>query len=129
LALCSTSLKPSAIIFSIPFNLKWKGCGRDMPTQEERLTTLEKAVANLQRETASHIREVDENLTILVGVIRHQGQDIKRIFERLDTIDQHLEEHKTLLEGHKMLLEGHTTLLEEHKALLTQILARLPERP
>ena len=42
-----------------------------MPTQEERITALE-------QNTAAHIQEMDENFTIMVGVIRHQGQDIKR---------------------------------------------------
>ena len=62
-----------------------------MPTQEERITALE-------QKTAAHIQEMDENFTIMVGVIRHQGQDIKRISQRLDTMDtsmstfnQHLE--------------------------------------
>jgi len=54
-----------------------------MPTQEERLTALE-------QKTAAHIQEMDENFTIMVGVIRHQGQDIKRIFQRLETIDESL---------------------------------------
>ena len=51
-----------------------------MPAQEERITALE-------QKTAAHIQEMDENFTIMVGVIRHQGQDIKRISQRLDTID------------------------------------------
>ncbi len=38
-----------------------------MPTQEERLTALE-------QKTAAHIQEIDENTTIMLGVIRHQGQ-------------------------------------------------------
>ncbi len=54
-----------------------------MPTQEERLTALE-------QKTAAHIQEMDENFTIMVGVIRHQGQDIKRIFQRLETMDESL---------------------------------------
>jgi len=48
-------------------------------TQEERLTALEQTFAALQKETAAHIRETDENTTIMLGVMRHQGQDIKRI--------------------------------------------------
>ncbi len=54
-----------------------------MPTQEERLTALE-------QKTAAHIQEMDENFTIMVGVIRHQGQDIKRIFQRIETMDESL---------------------------------------
>lgn len=58
-----------------------------MPTQEERLSALEK----FQKEAAAHIRETEENTTILLGVIREQGRDIKRIFQHLETIDEHLE--------------------------------------
>jgi hypothetical protein len=79
-----------------------------MPTQEERITALEQKFAAIQKETATHIRETEENTTIMLGVMRSQGQDIRRIFERLETID---------------------TKLNEHTALLTQILARLPKNP
>jgi chromosome segregation ATPase len=62
-----------------------------MPTQEERLAALE-------QKTASHIQEMDENFTIMVGVIRHQGQDIKRIFQRLETIDESLDSYNQQLD-------------------------------
>ncbi len=86
-----------------------------MPTQEERLTALE-------QKTATHIQEMDENFTIMVGVIRHQGQDIKRIFQRLETIDESL---NTL----KYQLNQFETTFDEHTTLLSQILARLPKAP
>jgi len=86
-----------------------------MPTQEERLTVLE-------QKTATHIQEMDENFTIMVGVIRHQGQDIKRIFQRLETIDESL---NTL----KYQLNQFETTFDEHTTLLSQILARLPKAP
>ncbi len=86
-----------------------------MPTQEERLTALE-------QKTAAHIQEMDENFTIMVGVIRHQGQDIKRIFQRLETMDESLH---TL----KHQLNKLETKSDEHTSLLTQILARLPKAP
>lgn len=86
-----------------------------MPTQEERLTALE-------QKTAAHIQEIDENTTILLGVIRHQGQDIKRIFQRLETMDESLNTVKQQLNQLETKLDGHTTLL-------TQILARLPKAP
>ena len=86
-----------------------------LPTQEERLTALE-------QKTAAHIQEMDENFTIMVGVIRHQGQDIKRIFQRLETMDESLH---TL----KHQLNKLETKSDEHTSLLTQILARLPKAP
>lgn len=86
-----------------------------MPTQEERLTALE-------QKTAAHIQEIDENTTIMLGVIRHQGQDSKRIFQRLETMDESLNTLKQQLNQLETKLDGHTTLL-------TQILARLPKAP
>lgn len=82
-----------------------------MPTQEERLTALEQAIAasqKFQQQAAAHIRETEENTTILLGVIRSQGQDIRHMVERLDIID---------------------TRLDRVETLLAQILARLPEKP
>ncbi len=82
-----------------------------MPTQEERLTALEQSVAasqKFQQQAAAHIRETEENTTILLGVIRSQGQDIRRMIERLDMIE---------------------TRFDRVETLLAQILARLPEKP
>ena len=100
-----------------------------MPTQEERLTALE-------QKTAAHIQEMDENFTIMVGVIRHQGQDIKRIFQRLETRDESLNTLNQRLEtvdGSLNTLKQHLNQIEtkfdEHTTLLTQILARLPKAP
>ena len=100
-----------------------------LPTQEERLTALE-------QKTAAHIQEMDENFTIMVGVIRHQGQDIKRIFQRLETIDeslhifnQRLETVDESLNTLKHQLNQLETKSDEHTSLLTQILARLPKAP
>lgn len=100
-----------------------------MPTQEERLTGLEQGFAAFQKEIARHIQETDENTTILLGVIRHQGQDIRRIVQHLETIDQRLdiaEQHFNQLEQR---LERVDTKLDEQTPLLTQILARLPKPP
>jgi len=100
-----------------------------MPTQEERITALE-------QKTAAHIQEMDENFTIMVGVIRHQGQDIKRIFQRLETIDESLSTVNQRLETideSLLTLVHHFNQLETkfdgHTSLLSQILARLPKAP
>ena len=60
-----------------------------------------------------HLREIDENTIIMLGRIRSQGQDIKRIFQYMETIDERLNRLETKS--------------DEQTALLTQILARLPE--
>ena len=80
-----------------------------MPTQEERLTALEQTFATLRKENAIHIREVDENTTIMLGVIRDQGRDIKRIVQRLETIDERLH----TLEQRFDTLEQHFDTLEQ----------------
>jgi len=77
-----------------------------MPTQEERLSALEK----FQKEAAAHIRETEENTTILLGVIREQGRDIKRIFQHLETIDGHLE----TVDKHLETVDRHLSTLEQH---------------
>ena len=52
-----------------------------MATQEERVTTLEQTFAIFRKESAARTQEIEENTTIMLGVMRAQGQDIKRIFE------------------------------------------------
>jgi uncharacterized protein YdcH (DUF465 family) len=96
-----------------------------MPTQEER-------IAALEQKTAAHIQEMDENFTIMVGVIRHQGQDIKRIFQRLETIDESLHTVNQRLDTVdeslltlKQQSSQFETVLNEHTSLLSQILERL----
>src|SRR5947209_3884936 len=71
--------------------------GNIMATQEERLTALEQTFATFRKENAAAIIEVEENTTIMLGVIRSQGRDIKRIHERLETVDTHLETIDTRL--------------------------------
>ncbi len=93
-----------------------------MPTQEERLTTLEKTFATFRQEAGAHIKETEENTTIMLGVMRSQGQDIRKIFQRLETMDEHL---NTI----EQRLDRLETKFDEHTALLTQILARLPKTP
>ncbi len=114
-----------------------------MPTQEERLTALEQSSTAFQREAAAHIRETEENTTILLGVIRSQGQDIKRIVQHLETIDDHLgtvedrlgtiDDRLGAVEDRLGTMEQRFSRLEtksdEHTTLLTQILERLPKTP
>jgi len=89
-----------------------------MPTQEERLTALE-------QKTAAHIQEIDENTTIMLGVMRHQGQDIKRIFQRLESMDESLNTLGQQLNQLDTRLNRLETKFDEHTSLLTQILERL----
>ncbi len=93
-----------------------------MPTQEERLTALEKTFAAFRQEAGAHIKETEENTTIMLGIMRSQGQDIRKIFQRLESMDDNL---NTI----KQQLNQLETKFDEHTTLLTQILARLPKAP
>ncbi|MFL5625959.1 MAG: DUF5798 family protein [Ktedonobacteraceae bacterium] len=97
-----------------------------MPTQEERLTTLEKTFATFRKETAARTQEIEENTTIMLGVMRSQGRDIRKIFERLETIETKVETIETKLGTIGTRVETIETKLDEQRALLTQILERLP---
>jgi len=79
-----------------------------MPTQEERLSALEK----FQKVAAAHIRETEENTTILLGVIRDQGRDIKRMVQHLETIDDRLDTLERNMESRFGTLESRFGTLE-----------------
>lgn len=105
-----------------------------MPTQEERLAALEK-------NTAESIHELQASTTIMLGVMQSQGQDIKRILLRLDS----MEGRQSVMDGRLNILDGrlnfldtrlakveqtldeHTMRFDRVETLLGQILARLPE--
>src|SRR5713226_8330806 len=81
-----------------------------MPTQEERLSALEK----FQKVAAAHIRETEENTIIMLGVIRDQGRDIKRMVQQLETIDDRLDTLERNMESRFGTLESRFGTLESH---------------
>jgi len=96
-----------------------------MATLEERVAALEQQFVKFHDQTVADIHVIEENTTILLGVIRHQGQDIRRIFERLATMDERLagiEQRQETMDRYLGRLE---TKLDEHTSLLTQILERI----
>ena len=108
-----------------------------VPTQEDRIATLERKVAMLELLRSQderkaeeaippgqtrHMREINENLTILLGVTSLTGGDIKVIRADVSSIKDCLDRLDTQSTEHT----GRFDLVE---ALLTQILARLPEKP
>jgi len=121
-----------------------------MPTQEERLTTLEQSFEKFQKETGKSIRELNENGTILLGLTQTLLQESKQTglnmgmlrirMDQLETkFDAHtalLNAHTTVLNEHTALLNEHSTILNEHTArfdrletMLAEVLTRLPEKP
>ena len=115
-----------------------------VPTQEDRVAALELKVAMLELLRSQderkaeealppaqtrHMREINENLTILLGVTSSQGGDIKVIKADVSSIKDHLDRLETQSTEQTALLSEHTGRFDHVEALLTQILARLPEKP
>ena len=107
-----------------------------VPTQEDRLAALERKVAMLELlrsqderkaeealppAQARNMKEINENLTILLGVTSSQGGDIRVIKADTSSIKDRLDRLETQSNEHS----GRFNHVE---ALLTQILARLPEK-
>lgn len=93
-----------------------------MPTQEERINTLESTVAWLQKRLdAADIPSVNHNNTMLLGLAYKQQADITEIKVNLTAIDQRLDRLE-------VKFDEHTTILTKQTSILTQILERLPNK-
>src|SRR5260221_8480844 len=118
-----------------------------MPTQEERLETVEYGLKQFKTETIKAYGETAIELVMVKGLtedavkrlaslkiqIEQLSKQVNTQFEAIDAHLSFLQEsaNKTdkRLDAVEAQLTEHKTLLTEHKTLLTQILARLPERP
>ena len=92
-----------------------------MPTQEERLTILERTIG----EYRPVLRDITYELSMVKGIIIDQvkivqelSQNASETNEHLETIDQHLDRLEAQFDEQK-------TLLKEHTAILIQILEHL----
>ena len=95
-----------------------------MPTQEERLSALE----NFQKEAAAHIRETEENTTILLGVLRDQGRDIRRLVQHLGTIDERLNTLEPHLDTLERYIESRFETLESRFGMVESRLGTVESR-
>jgi hypothetical protein len=90
-----------------------------MPTQEERLTTLEFDFNQFKAEATTYYQEMAMQVTMSKGLtedaVKRLMQLRIQVDKRFTSIDQDIAEMKQDLAG--------------VKAMLTQILARLPEKP
>ena len=93
-----------------------------MPTQEERLSTLEQTVTVLSK----GIRDINHNETILLGLVSEQGKDIREmkvslgaLNERLDVFEQSVTNRFGTLE------QGINSRFEEQDKKLDHILLLL----
>jgi septation ring formation regulator EzrA len=108
-----------------------------MPTQEERLSTVEQSMAVMRRGLA----DIHHNETILLGVMAEQGKDIREmkvslaaLNERVGAFEQGVQERFEALEGHLGTFEQSVTTrfgeqdkkLDDLGRLLLQVLDRLP---
>ena len=115
-----------------------------MSTYEDRIASLERKVAALElrrlydeglarentpTEQGHNLREINENMTILLGVMGRQGQDMKSIKEDVSTIKERLGSLETKSNEHTIVLQDHTARFDRLEIILTQVLARLPEKP
>ena len=114
-----------------------------MPTQEDRIAALERKVAMLELLRAQDeskaeealppiqartMKEINENLTILLGVTSSQGRDIKVIKEDTSSIKDRLDRLEAHSNEQTALLNEHTQRFNHVEALLTQMLAHFPEQ-
>ncbi len=108
-----------------------------MPTQEERLSTVEQSVVVLRK----GIADIHHNETVLLGVMAEQGKDIREmkvslavLNERVGAFEQSVNDHFEVLEAHLGSFEQsvNTRFGEQDKklddlgSLLLQVLDRLP---
>ncbi len=89
-----------------------------MPTPEERLATLEQSFGSLQKEIGKSIREVNENSTIMLGLLQTLTQESKQTGLRMEMMKIRLDQLETKFDAHTALLNEHTRVLSEHTVLL-----------
>ena len=107
-----------------------------MPTQEERLITLEQSFEKFQKEIGKSIRELNENATITLGLVQALVQESKPTWLRMEMLSRRLDQLEAKSDAHTALLNTHTTVLNEHttrfdrlETMLAEVLTRLPEKP
>ena len=109
-----------------------------MPTQEERLQTVEFDLKQFKTETIKAYGDMAFEMTIIKGLTENAiGQlstlsnptekHFERVLIRLEAMNTHLESMDKRLGQVETHLDQLETKFDEHTTLLTQILARLPE--
>ena len=90
-----------------------------MPTQEERLDTLDANLKQFQTETVNAYGEMAVELTMVKGLTEDA---VKRLASLKDHMEHRFERADSRLDG----MDAHLGRLEN---LLIQVLARLPNKP
>ena len=111
-----------------------------MPTQDERLKTLEYDLKQFKTETVKSYGEMAVEMTIVKGLtedavkrlaaLKDQiEQRFERVDSHLDGMDAHLESIDGRFERVDSRLDGMDGRLARLETLLMQVLARLPHKP
>jgi uncharacterized coiled-coil protein SlyX len=102
-----------------------------MPTQEERLSTLEQTVAVLNR----GIWDINHNETMLLGMFIKQDENIQEVksslaalSEHLNTFEQNVNSHFGALDGHVGALDGRVGALDGRVGALDNRIGALDGR-
>src|SRR6266568_2513209 len=80
-----------------------------MPTQEERLSTLEQTIAVLNR----GIWDIDHNETMLLGMAVKQDENIREVKSSLAALNEHLNTFEQNVNSHFGALDGHVGALDQ----------------
>ncbi|HEU0000021.1 MAG TPA: hypothetical protein VFQ36_03935 [Ktedonobacteraceae bacterium] len=97
-----------------------------MPTQEERLTTLEFNLDQFKAEATTYYQEMAMQVTMSKGLTEDA---VKRLMQLRIQVDKRFTSTDQQLAEMKQDLAEVKQDLSEMKTMLTQILARLPEKP
>lgn len=97
-----------------------------MPTQEERLTTVEYDLKQFKTETIKAYGDMAFEMTIIKGLTENA---IGRLSTLSSTTEKHFERLDIRLDAMDAHLESMDKRLEREESILNQILARLPEKP
>lgn len=111
-----------------------------MPTQEERLETVEYGLKQFKTETIKPYSETAIELVMVKGLtedavkrlasLKIQIEQLsKQVNTQFEAIDAHLSFLQESANKTDKRLDAVEAQLTEHKTLLTQILARLEEKP
>jgi hypothetical protein len=96
-----------------------------MPTQEERLTTVEYDLKQFKTETVKAYGDMAFEMTIIKGLTENA---IGRLSTLSNATEKHFERVDIRLDAMDAHLESMDKRLERVENMLAQILARLPEK-
>jgi len=97
-----------------------------MPTQEERLETVEYGLRQFKTETIKAYQEMAIEVTMVKGLTEDA---VKRLMNLKVQMDQRFSTMDTRFDSVDQRFSTIDTRLGTIETLLTQILARLPEKP